>query len=197
MTARARTSYPRLDAYVASLPGGWASYPTCEAESTTLAGLRERGAFEGLPSLPPELSRHLVDTTAPGWVPEIVHVAALLALRDARFGSEPDFLAWMDSLNAGLLQVALPSSVTTGEEAIRWSVEGWARFHRGSTLSIVSCETNHAVLTFAHPPFVFPETWMEVRRRTLAAVLVRAGAAQPFVRATPSDVGTTFDASWR
>lgn len=195
--------YPSVSAYVTTLPDGWSSFAACEVNASLIFGLRERGVFDGLEGLPDAIASLIVGPPPEsGWLPEVISVGVFLAVRDARFGGpagEVDFLAWVDALNHEILHVEQSALlVTTPGDAVRFIPEVWARFHRGSTMTVVAQTKQTAEVAFAHPTFLFPGQWMESRRRTLVSALVRAGAAQPSVRAArDGDRGTRFHLSWR
>ncbi len=104
----------------------------------------------------------------------------------------------MDALNHEVLHLQQTEiRVRCPAEAVQHFPMLWARFHRGSTMTIVARRERSAEVAFAHPPLLFPGAWMESRRRTLVGVLVRAGAVQPEVRATPDGAqGTRFAMYW-
>jgi hypothetical protein len=167
-----------------------------------VGSLRERGVFDGLEELPEVLVKWVAPPAARApWVPEIVSVAAFLAIRDARYpgaAGELEFLAWIDALNHKILDAELPSVVATPSAAVEWLPAMWAHFHRGTTLTVALETERSAEIEFSHPRFLFPGSWMESRRRTLASVLARSGAVQPEVRASRDDeYGTRFVLSWR
>lgn len=201
LTTAITTGYPSLDAYRASLPDGWASFPTCEASAALFVGLRERGVFEGL-ELAPALSRYVAGSlAADAWLPEVVSVALFLAVRDARFpdsAGEQAFLAWFQALNAALLDAEYRAQpVASPQEALGSLSDTWARFHRGTSMTVTAHTAQTAEIAFAHPRLLFPPAWMESRRRMLMGALVRARAAQPEVlAAADGERGTIFRLSW-
>lgn len=193
--------YPHVDAYLATLPSGWSSFPTCEANPSLLLGLRDRGVFAGL-ALPPAIDAYISrPPTESGWIPEVISVGAFLAVRDARFSGhsgEADFLAWFQALNDEILDAQQRAlAVTSPAEVLGLLSAAWAQFHHGTTMTLAVQTKRSAVITFAHPRHLFPAAWLESRRRMLASALVKSGAVQPDVRATiDSEYGAVFRLSW-
>ena len=204
-----RGAFPTTAAYFAALPDGWESFPSCLARAALLGTLRSRGALDALDTLPPPL-QPLVGrlATDEDWLPEVVHVGALLAVRDARFSdsrrADDDFLAWMAQLNRDLLAGpmiadALGAAGPTG--LVPRFPELWQIFHRGTPATLVDCSPEHARFAVAHPRQLFPALAIETHRRTLAMAFAKAGAVAPHV-ATRTDVAgdeatTMFEATWR
>lgn len=193
--------YPHVDAYLATLPSGWSSFPACEANPSLLLGLRDRGVFAGL-ALPPAINSYIGrPPTESGWIPEVISIGAFLAVRDARFSGasgEADFLAWFQALNDEVLDAQQRAlAVTSPAEALRLLSAGWAHFHRGTTMTLAAQTKRSAVIAFGHPPHLFPPAWMESRRRMLASALAKSGAVQPDVRAaTDREYGAVFRLFW-
>ena len=193
--------------YFHALPDGWSSFPTCLASAAFLVGLRERGAVAD-DALPKQL-RHVLHEYGGDeeWLPEVVHVAAMIAVRDACFGHGPEadaeFLEWTTQLNrelfsnpryAAALSCASPRDLVPRLPAI------WSTFHRGSTFSVTVDEANHATCLLEHPRLLFTRLSLESHRRALAVLLAKAGAAKLQVTTATEVTGdhclTTIDATW-
>lgn len=202
--------YPTVSAYFEALPDGWASFPSCTARASLLQLPRGRGALDALEGMPERLlPRVLLDHHAAGaeWLPEVVHLASLLAVRDARFGDTPrpdeDFLAWLAQLNrdllggaaqADVLAVATPAELLPGLPAL------WERFHRGSPMTVLAHSATHASITLTHPAHLFHPLSLESHRRTLALSLTKGGAAQPHIELrtelSGAEARSVFEARW-
>ncbi len=197
-----RPRYPELDAYAETLPEGWASFAECEVNAALVGGLRERGAFDGLDALPTELHAAITGPLpASGWMPEVVSIGVFLAVRDARFPGptgESDFLGWFEALNHEVLETQQQAlGIGSHTAALSELSAVWARFHRGTTMTVTARTPRTAEIAFAHPARLFPPAWMEARRRMLVGALVRGGAVQPEVRATVDAArGTAFSLRW-
>ena len=204
-----RTLFPTAMAYFATLPDGWASFPSCLARTALLGGLRGRGALDDLGALPSELQplvAHLATETE--WLPEVVHVATLLAIRDARFSdsahADDDFLAWMAQLNRDLLggpMLADELGASGPDALVPRLPELWQLFHRGTPSALREHATGRVQLAFTHPRQLFPPLALETHRRTLALSLAKAGAVAPHVllrtEAGGDTVTTVFEATWQ
>jgi hypothetical protein len=209
-TTESGRPFATVGRYFETLPHGWASFPGCVARASLLGGLRDRGALDALEALPEQLlPRVLLDHLAATaeWLPEVVHVATLLAVRDARFGAGPrgdeEFQAWLSQLNRDLLDQPENSGameVTSSVELVPRLAAVWTTLHVGSPAVVARYSPNHASLTLTYPAALFPELAIESRRRAFALALAKQGAVQPMVAAltevTGADAQTVFDATW-
>jgi hypothetical protein len=209
-SGRGVTPFGAVGRYFEGLPVGWASFPGCVARASLLGTLRGRGALDALEALPERLQpRVLLDHLAATseWLPEVVHVATLLAVRDVRFAGGPrgdeDFQAWLAQLNRDLLDQPENSGAMTVASSVDYIprlAEVWTMFHVG-TPAVASVHSLHrATLTLTHPTALFPVLALESRRRAFALALAKQGAAQPSVAAVTEVSGdearTMFDATW-
>jgi hypothetical protein len=198
---------PTATEYFKALPSGWLSYPTCQARSAFLMSLRERGVV-AQDALPEELHHVLtMHVDAEGWLPEVLQVASMLAVRDARFGHGPEadsaFLAWTTQLNRDLFAHADYAKIlaqTTADELVPRLPQVWASFHRGTPLVVTSQGPNRASCELSHPTLLFTPLSLESHRRAFAILLAKAGAAQPSIKAhtqVQGDMSTTvLEATW-
>lgn len=219
---REARTFQNVRDYYAGLPHGWASFPACVARASLLGDLRDRGALDVLESLPPELdphglTAHLGDarrhdplSAEDAWLPEVVHVATLLAVRDARFAEgtrgDEDFQDWLAQLNAQLLdrpENVVPNAGDAPNELlpqIAQIARVWQTFHLGSPATTVARSPTHHQVTLAHPARLFPPLAMESRRRALGVALAKQGAVQPRIVVTTTVTGDTaetlFDVTW-
>lgn len=200
--------YPSASAYFDTLPDGWASFPRCLARGSLVAGLRARGALDALDALPPPLRPLLEPSWAEAaWIPEVVHVATMLAVRDARFGNgsraDEQFLDWVAQLNRDLLggskHVESPIGVTPAVFVSRIP-SLWEAYHAGTPMSVSKQNEAEVEVALAHPRHLFARLSLESHRRMLALSLAKANAVQPQVvlRTEPSGDGerTVFTAAW-
>lgn len=200
---------PTATEYFDALPEGWSSFPSCLVRAELLASLRERGVLTK-DALPARLHR-LLDASGgskdPEWLPEVVHVTAMLAVRDARFGhgreADAAFLSWMTQLNRDLFSTsrhAAATSFTTPEECVARLPDIWAMLRRGTTATVHARSANGATCTLTHPTALFAPVCLESHRRAVAILLVKAGAVQPNVvmhTETAGDLAkTVLDLSW-
>lgn len=172
------TATPSVDAYLRGLPDGWCSYPECRADGALLGSLRASGSLDGIDALPDALARHLLPG-AERWIPEVAHVAILLAIRDRRFAGprgEAAFVAWLQRLNSDLL----PDRSDVGPDvAVHGFPDLWASLHRGTFVEVLEAGPRHALLAAVHPEPIFPPLAMRWRRDAVVGYLARAGAVQP------------------
>jgi hypothetical protein len=196
--------------YFEGLPVGWASFPHCVARASLLGVLSERGALDALEALPERLHpRVLLDHLAATseWLPEVVHVATLLAVRDVRFTpgdrGDEEFHGWLAQLNRDLLDQPENSGamkVASSAEYIPRLAAVWTMLHSGTPAVAVIHSANRAALSVTHPTALFPPLAIESRRRAFALALAKQGAAQPNVVVTSEISGdearTVFDATW-
>ena len=161
-----------------------------------IGSLVKRGALDGLEGLPRQLARY-IDPVPETWLPEVVHVALILAIRDVRFAGpsgEDAFAAWLHRLNSDLL----PDRSDIGPaKAVHFFPALWAGLHEGTSLEVLDSGATHALLGGIHPPPIFPELANRWRRDAIAGYLVRAGAVQPRVTELGRIEGKTHIAiSW-
>lgn len=200
---REREALPRMAAYLAALPAGVRSFPDCQADAALLRGLVAAGAVEGL-ALGGDLRRVVgrAASGAEGWVPEVAHVAVLLALRDARFagpGGDEALVRWLAEASRPLV-AAGPEGGRAARDAaaaVRDVPEVWARHHRGTPIEVLEVGARRAHLLHHHPDAIFPRLAHEWRRRVVLSMLARAGAARPVVTASARPgVGTAITLAW-
>lgn len=201
--------YPTAAAYFDALPAGWASFPECRARAALLGGLRARGALDALDALPERLRPLLAHVAEAGdWLPEVVHVGTLLAVRDARFGgrahADDEFLEWMAQLNRDLLgapPLAGELSTESPADLVPHLPEIWSMFHAGTPMTVLSRSATAATAALAHPRLLLPALSLESHRRTLALSLAKAGAVAPAVtmrtEIAGDDARTIYAATWR
>jgi len=196
--------------YYQQLPEGWASFPNCVANASLLAAQRARGGIDGLVDDAPPPLRKLAEYMTPTarWIPEVVHVAVVLALRDSRFGPGPEedeaFLGWLAKVNREILDApGIAASVAAiGPTAVLpYLPVLWNEFHVGCTLSVEHAEDTRALLVVDHPTAIFHRLSIETHRRTLAVALAKAGAAQLEIDVRTIANGalarTELDCRWR
>lgn len=209
-SGRVDTPFATAGRYFDALSDGWASFPTFVARASLLGTLRERGALDALEALPERLHpRVLLDHLAATseWLPEVVHVATLLAVRDVRFSAGPrgdeDFQRWLAQLNRDLLDRPENSDamiVASSADYLPRLAAVWTMFHVGTPAVVVMHSTNRGTLMVSHPASLFPAIALESRRRAFALALAKQGAAQPNVvvntTVSEAEAQTVFDATW-
>jgi hypothetical protein len=201
---------PTAAEYFDALPNGWSSFPTCLVRAELIASLSQRGVVtkDALPArLHHVLDVATEDARAMEWLPEVVHVTAMLAVRDARFGhgaqADSTFLSWMTQLNRELFSTsrhAAALSFNTPEDLVARLPDVWGAFRRGTRVVVEKSCAGSATFVLSHPPALFAPVCLESHRRAVAILLVKAGAVQPDVvtqTETHGDLArTTFVATW-
>jgi hypothetical protein len=149
--------------------------------------------------LPREIGEHLASDA--DWLPEVLHVAALLAVRDVRFGAsahpDDDFLEWLAQLNRELLDQPLQGLAASPAELAPHLVTIWEDFHAGTPAAILDSGPTHVAFALSHPAALFHPLSRESQRRVVALALVKVGAVQPDVAMRVEPSRTIFDATWR
>lgn len=170
-----------MDAYLDALPAGVRSFPECQTDASLVFSLRARGALDGV-VLRPDVEA-CIDAAGEGWLPEVVHLAVVLALRDARFGGvagDDALIEWIDALSRPLARTATPNGfVTSPSAAARIVPTVWARYHKGTPVEVEHVGKNDARLFHRHPDLLFPPIAHEWRRKLILAMLAEAGAPTP------------------
>ncbi len=173
----------RFDAYVASLPQGLSSYPEHVQKASVYREFIRFMPTGALPGRVPAVIEQLFLRPLPAsaWVPE-VHVTALfLAICDAGFPNEADFIARAFVANQELLtgplyrilmMVASPGYLARNAEA-RWNT-----FHRGIkmvTETLPEGKTRSAVFRLEYPHGLLPELMARSYTTAFRAALEAAG----------------------
>lgn len=189
------SDYGTALAYFDGLPDGWASFPGCVANASLLMTERSQAAMNGvLDDLPGPL-RVLPDyfSRRVRWLPEVVHVATSLAIRDVRFHDDDEgFLAWLEKMNRELLSgddMARAFHATRPADLVQRVPALWEEFHNGCPLALFDEGPTHASFALAHPEPLFHRLSLESHRRTLAILLAKSNAAKLEVTVTTRPVG--------
>lgn len=152
---------PQLNAYMARLPAGLQSYPTCKGKASLFRLINELQPVVDIPAALPELLRPYLRCTLPAsqWVPELDYVLFSIAMDDLR-GWDNDGMRrfWRrvmthidNSTMYGLLFRFLSARMLITTVASRWS-----SFHLGTTCTAVrAADGVQITLGFLHG--LFPE----------------------------------------
>lgn len=203
--------FAALTSYYEGLPNGWASYPECLVKGWFSNYLRERAALDAIQSIPERLDPALLSshlTNPLEWIPEVAHVALLLAVRDTCFAPTPrgeeDCLEWMTQLNRSLFsqpEVAAALNAPLADGVARVP-QIWAMFHRGTPMTLMRQDSNSAAVLLEHPAGLFPPISVETQRRAFALAAAKSGAVNPDVRVKTDRVPgarlmrTVVEATW-
>jgi hypothetical protein len=200
---------PNATAYFAELPNGWASFPTCVARASMLRGLRDRGSLDILESLPLQL-RPILDHLRGDaeWLPEIVHVATIVAVRDMRFGEgsrgDAAFFEWLAKVNRELFEsppYVAAVSVLEAADLVPRLPTIWESLHVGVPVTVAMHSPARASAVLAYPRRLFSSLSLESFRRTIAVLLAKTSAAQVHVdvvrQVTGDAARAEFEMTWR
>ena len=181
---------PSVVAYGRGLPDGWGSYPACRASASLLGSLQNAGVLEDLVGLPEEIESYIRPIAEP-WIPEVVHVTVMLALRDQRFtgpNGESAFVTWLHRLNGELM---LDRSGLGPQAALHGLPGLWSDLHQGTEIRVIESRNGSALVAYLYPEPLFPPLANRWRRDAIAGYLVRAGAVQPRI----TELGRVGDAT--
>lgn len=152
---------PRLHAYMAGLPAGLQSYPTCKGKASLFRIANELQPVTDLPADLPELLRPYMRCTLPAsqWVPELDYVLFSIAMADLHgWGNDGLRVFWRrvmthinDSAMYGLLFRFLSARMLITTVASRWS-----SFHLGTTCTADRTEAGLQI-TLGFPRGLFTE----------------------------------------
>jgi hypothetical protein len=199
------TGLPRVDAYLASLPDGLASYPDIVQKASVyrefIRFLPTSAAAGKLPAPVEALLTKPVPASA--WVPE-VHVTTLfLGIVDTGFTKDEEFIARALIANKELLtgplyrllmMVASPAYLARNAEA-RWNT-----FHRGIkmvTESLPEGKSGSAQFRLEYPKKLLPDLLARSYTTAFQAALEAAGARGVVVEVVRyDDEACTFKCTW-
>src|SRR3954447_26575263 len=138
MTGRA-ISLRRMESYLEALSAGLDSHPDCHHKASITRQVLERFPTDKLPPLPAPL-QELVDAPPPSslWIPEVHATALFLAICDAHFESDDDYVRFSLDFNRELLRGPLYRVLmfmASPTRLVPFVGRQWGALHRGSTLA--------------------------------------------------------------
>ena len=142
--------------YLSTLPDGLASYPGTECKASLLNTFAQPHRVLLSDSLVDETLRNLViDPPPPStWIPE-VHVQFIFQMiRELRFPKDEDFIEHSRRMNKQLLSSPLYHVLfrtMSHSRVARMAGSAWRRFHRGTSLTVVSAERDSHVARMDFP----------------------------------------------
>lgn len=174
-------SSTRLGRYVAGLPDGLDSHPSCQAKGSVFRAMLDGAGLEAS-RLPPPLRGYLEEPPIPSeWLPEVHLAALLLGVADRLELGEAAFFAWARARNRALfegpLYRALMALVPPARLA-RFAPMRWAAFHRGSTLELGRVDDDGLQARLCFPPALFDPVVLVAYRAAFAAALEASGARE-------------------
>jgi hypothetical protein len=177
-------SLPRLDAYLAALPGGLAAYPECQVKGTIVRMLvADRPVAVPAGALPPALAR-LVDEPPMGseWVSEVQAMGLLYALADVAeladealiiLSRDRDRRTFESPAYRFLMAVATPGLL------VRSAAARWSTFHRGSSLEVEGIADDGVRVGLRFPRGVFDGLHLRCFAGAFMAALELSNARSP------------------
>lgn len=191
----ARTSHGRatgevVEAYLATLPRGLASYPQCTSKASSIAFQLARRPTPPDPSLPAEVCEVLTTPPLPNaWLPTTVFVATTLAM-GAHHGISFETLsaeATSDMVASPLYSLTL--RMLSPSMLLRAGAATWGLFHRGATMVVREVD-GHYEARLSFPTALFPEHILRGFARSFQTIIVASGT--PDVRVALASFGSTF-----
>ena len=193
-------AFPRLSAYLASLPRGLASYPECQMRGTPVARYVDDPAVRAAAAGAPAPVSTLLTPPHEMWVPEVRCASAILAVGDALRLSDRALAEHMVEHNRQLftnvvyraLMAFLSPAALLGRAPSRWEA-----FHRGTRLDVVEIGERTAVGRLVFPPGLIAGALVPAYGAALQAALEHCraeGATLEPETVTPTSV--TYRARW-
>ncbi|MFT3915703.1 MAG: hypothetical protein QM704_16780 [Anaeromyxobacteraceae bacterium] len=182
-----RPPLPRVDAYLAGLPDGFASHPGCLAKGAVV-----RNAYEDVPdhaaladALPPELAPLVREPPLAGeWVPEVQLVALVHGVADVLGLDDAAAAARIRARNRVLFDsptYRILMAVFSPATLVRFSGKRWNNFHRGSALDVSGVSDDGVRFTLSFPAALFDARVLALYAQAFAAALELSGARSPDV----------------
>lgn len=197
-------SSPRLERYLAGLPGGFDAHPGCLAKGALVRNLLEHQPLvAALAQKFPEPLRRLAAEPPVGseWVPEVHFSALLLAVADARELTGPQLLSWTRDRNRALFRspaYRILMAVASPAMLLRFAPARWANWHRGTSLEVIGVADDGVRVTLGFPRGLFDATLVRVYAEAFTAALELANARKPRVDLLAEEPGVArYRASWQ
>ena len=180
-----RNNLPTVDAYLACLPEGIASYPDAAVKGSVLASRRNHPGFDQLlkdGNLPEPAVRLLRDPpTATSWVPEVAFNTVMAALYDVVFrenGGPAAYEEWSAEQNARLLRTPLYRilfAVVSPERLLVAASARWAAFRRGTSVAVLDHDRSTMSFRLTCPPNLYPPVGLHAFSAAFRAATQAAG----------------------
>ncbi len=194
--------YPRLNAYLAGLPQGLASYPECTSKASLPLML-----IKGMPApaprpedVPEPLATYLARPPSGMWVPEVEAMAVSLAIADHYRMTENQHLQWLKSQNRGFFSSLMYRAVMSFFSPAALIPKGtarWAAVHRGSTLRAEVVGEKDVDVFLDFPPSLFPRVALQQLTAVFEAALENSNArSSEVVLVEAGETRGLFHARW-
>lgn len=189
-----------IEPYLQKFALGLDSHPEALCKTSVirscLAGIEVAALKEKLPDALVDFLDNLPPNSV--WVSEIKSQVIFLGMIEVL--GEEAFLAHVDRSNRRLFSSPLYRSlfaVFSAERSLKLVASAWARFHKGSELSMIATRQKHITLKIQAPKYLFVPTMMRAFSQSCASAIETGGAKN--TRLTPgelSDSSYTFDLRW-
>lgn len=203
MVALDSARFPRLAAYVRSLPQGLASHPDSKARGALVRSVVECDPLADVPenALPPEV-RGLI-TTPPlntQWIPDAVYFGALFALADYRHISEARLDEWLREANQRLFKnpvYRMLISLASPGVLLTLSSSTWGTMHRGTTFKVLSSDKQSGVAELSFPERLYDRNAIKSIGIGIEVALEHANVRSASVTTTAmTSTSARFETRW-
>ncbi len=206
MPSHAPTRFAAAKQYLSTLPRGADSYPECVCKGSVV-----RATVAELPVLSPDefaalpdcVRRVVADPPSPvEWTPTVHHNAVVSAVYDARFAARGMSAFETSAFEKGTRLVGGPIyrvafAMVGVERLLHASERRWAMLHRGTRLTLETCEGGRAVEVLTYPPHLFFEIPLRSLGQSIRAALATAGASDVLIGYdTASTTTTRIELRW-
>lgn len=179
-----RPHLPRMEAYLASLPGGLSAYGDCQAKGILVRMLASEEAYAWVAEeLPGPFRRLLEDQPmASEWIPEVHYLALLYGLADATGQDDDALLASVRERQRRLFELPaykIMMAASSPGSLLRGAEQRWGTWHRGSALEIEGIADDGVRLGLRFPRGLFDGLHLRIFAESFLAALDLCAARSP------------------
>jgi hypothetical protein len=192
--------YPRVAAYLSSLPAGMESYPQCRARSSVAENLVRARPPAPSAAAPPPFVAALFGPSLRTWMPEVRLQTTALAIADHTRMSDEQFLAWAHDANAAMYRTATYRAIMSlfsPQILFQGGASRWNVFHEGTRLTFEGDGPGRGSAMLTFPPQLFTELLLRQFAQAFRAALLHSRAKASTVEV--DSIGPTsarFVARW-
>ncbi len=200
--------FPRAAGYLALLPNGLESHPTCQVRDVVLeAYVQQFASLAGEPGLPAQVADMLAGRSKGQWQSGVCFQVIHLVARDRGFTDDEPFFAWSQKAASAtfdkpilrnLMRLVSPTLVVLGAS------KRWSTFHSGSELTaekvVESGGRAGCTAKLRYPSRLYSPLFLQTLERSFTAALMASRARDPQAKvlSTESGLGVTeYAISWR
>jgi hypothetical protein len=198
---RSFEKYPRVLRYLAGLPQGLRTHPTCVQKASVFRQFIQLAPESWGSDLPAPLDA-MMDDPPPlaAWIPEVHATAVYLAIVDARGWADKDFVEQALTMNRELLQGPLYRilmTVFSPSRLVRGASNRWAAMHRGIELSAEMDGSTSGLFNLRFPRRLVPTLIAQCYATGFQAALEMASAKRVTVSlVTSTDEDAAYRCDW-